>query len=445
MFDRLSNRLQSVFRQLRGTGTLSEKNIQDALREVRMALLEADVHYATAKAFIERVKAKSLGAEVLGSVTPGQQIVKAIHDELVALLGGFQRDFDLTALPSEILLLGLHGSGKTTTAGKLARLWRQKGKKVLLAACDIRRPAAVEQLEVLAKQTGAGIIQPEPGETVPDLGRRAFRHARENYYDIVLYDTGGRFQMDADLVEELKALRAATAPKNVVLVLDAAIGQESVHVAQTFHEALGLTGLILTKLDGDARGGAALSVVSVTGCPVLRVGTGERPEDLEPFHPDRMASRILGMGDVVSLVEKVQETLDVEEAGRLQDKLRGRQGLDFNDFLSQMRQLKKMGSFGKILEMIPGAGAIAGDVRQRMDRDSGRQMKKTEALILSMTPRERRHPDLLNASRRRRIARGAGLEVSDLNELLRHFRQARQMAKKMKQMQKRLPRGGLFG
>jgi signal recognition particle subunit SRP54 len=445
MFDRLSNRLQSVFRQLRGTGTLSEKNIQDALREVRMALLEADVHYATAKAFIERVKAKSLGAEVLASVTPGQQIVKAIHDELVALLGGIQRDFDLTALPSEILLLGLHGSGKTTTAGKLARLWRQKGKKVLLAACDIRRPAAVEQLEVLAKQTGAGIIQPEPGETVPDLGRRAFRHARENYYDIVLYDTGGRFQMDADLVEELKALRAATAPKNVVLVLDAAIGQESVHVAQTFHEALGLTGLILTKLDGDARGGAALSVVSVTGCPVLRVGTGERPEDLEPFHPDRMASRILGMGDVVSLVEKVQETLDVEEAGRLQDKLRGRQGLDFNDFLSQMRQLKKMGSFGKILEMIPGAGAIAGDVRQRMDRDSGRQMKKTEALILSMTPRERRHPDLLNASRRRRIARGAGLEVSDLNELLRHFRQARQMAKKMKQMQKRLPRGGLFG
>ncbi len=445
MFDRLSSRLQSVFRQLRGTGTLSEKNIQDALREVRMALLEADVHYATAKAFIERVKAKSLGAEVLASVTPGQQIVKAIHDELVALLGGVQRDFDLSALPSEIMLLGLHGSGKTTTAGKLARLWRQKGKKVLLAACDIRRPAAVEQLEVLAKQTGAGIIKPEPGETVPDLGRRAFKHARENYYDIVLYDTGGRFQMDVDLVEELKALRAATAPKNVVLVLDAAIGQESVHVAQAFHEAVGLTGLILTKLDGDARGGAALSVVSVTGCPVLRVGTGERPEDLEPFHPDRMASRILGMGDVVSLVEKVQETLDVEEAGRLQDKLRGRQDLDLNDFLSQMRQLKKMGSFGNILEMIPGAGAIAGDMRQRIDRDSGRQMKKTEALILSMTPRERRHPDLLNASRRRRIARGAGLEVSDLNELLRNFRQARQMAKKMKQMQKRLPRGGLFG
>jgi signal recognition particle subunit SRP54 len=445
MFDRLSNRLQSVFRNLRGYGALSEKNIQDALREVRLALLEADVHYATAKAFIERVKAKSLGAEVLDNVTPGQQIIKAVHDELVALLGGVQKDFNLSAIPAEVMLLGLHGSGKTTTCGKLARLWKQKGKKVLLVACDIRRPAAVDQLEVLAKQTGAGIVKPNPGETVPDLGRRAFTHARENYYDIVLYDTGGRFQIDDELVGELKALRAATEPQNVVLVLDAAIGQESVNVAKTFHDALGLTGLILTKLDGDARGGAALSVVSVAGCPILRVGTGERAEDLEPFHPDRMASRILGMGDVVSLVEKVQETLDVEEAGRMQEKFRTKQGLDLNDFLSQMRQLKKMGSLGKILEMIPGAGAISGDMRNRIENDSGAQMKKTEALILSMTPRERRHPDLLNASRRKRIARGSGLQVSDLNELLRNFRQAQQMAKKMKQMQKRLPRGGLFG
>ena len=445
MFDRLSSRLQSVFRNLRGYGTLSEKNIQEALREVRLALLEADVHYATAKAFIERVKAKSLGAEVLTSVTPGQQIVKAIHDELVDLLGGVQRDFDLAAIPAKVMLLGLHGSGKTTTSGKLARLWKRQGKKVLLVACDIRRPAAVEQLELLAQQAGAGILKPQPGESVPDVGRRAFQFARENYYDIILYDTGGRFQIDDELVAELTGLRAATTPQNVVLVLDAAIGQESVNVAKTFHDALGLTGLILTKLDGDARGGAALSVVSVTGCPILRIGTGERPEDIEAFHPDRMASRILGMGDVVSLVEKVQETLDVEEAGRMQDKLRSRQGLDFNDFLSQMRQIKKMGSMGKLLEMIPGAGAMAGDVRQRIDTDSGQQMKNTEALILSMTPRERRHPDLINASRRKRIARGSGLQVSDLNELLRNFRQAQKMAKKMKQMQKRLPRGGLFG
>lgn len=445
MFDRLSSRLQKVFRDLRGFGTLSEKNVQDALREVRMALLEADVHYGTAKDFIARVKAKSLGAEVASGVTPGQQIVKAVHDELVALLGGRQKDFQLSAIPAEVMLLGLHGSGKTTTCGKLARLWKQKGKKTLLVACDIRRPAAVEQLEALAKQTGAGIVKPEPGEDVPSLGRRAFKHARENYYDVVLYDTGGRFQIDAELVGELKALREATEPQNVVLVLDAAIGQESVNVAKTFNEAVGLTGLILTKLDGDARGGAALSVVSVTGCPILRIGTGERAEDLEPFYPDRMASRILGMGDVVSLVEKVQETLDAGEAERMQEKLKSKQGLDLNDFLAQMRQLKKMGSMGKLLEMIPGAGAIAGDVRSRIENDSGGQMKKTEALILSMTPRERRHPDLIDASRRKRIARGSGRPVSDVNELLRSFRQARQMAKQMKQMQKRLPRGGLFG
>ncbi len=445
MFDRLSSRLQSAFRNLRGYGTLTEKNVQDALREVRLALLEADVHYATAKDFIERVKAQSLGAEVLAGVAPGQQIVKIVHDELVALLGGQQKDFNLSAIPAEVMLLGLHGSGKTTTAGKLARLWKQKGKKVLLVAGDIRRPAAVDQLEILAKQSGAGLVKPNPGETVPDLGRRAFKFARENFYDIVLYDTGGRFQIDAELVDELKALRAATEPQNVVLVLDAAIGQESVSVAQAFHEAVGLTGLILTKLDGDARGGAALSVVSVAGCPILRVGTGERPEDLEPFYPDRMASRILGMGDVVGLVEKVQETLDVEEAAQMQAKLQSKQGLDLNDFLAQMRQLKKMGSLGKLLEMIPGAGALSGDLRNRIENDSGGQLKKTEALILSMTPRERRHPEILDARRRKRIARGSGLEVRDLNELLRSFRQARQMTKNLKQMQKRLPRGGLFG
>ena len=444
MFDRLSNRLQSAFRNLRGLGQITEKNVQDALRDVRLALLEADVHYATAKEFIERVKAKSLGADVLAGVAPGQQIVKAIHDELVALLGGQQKDFDLAAIPAKVMLLGLHGSGKTTTCGKLARQWKQKGKKVLLVACDIRRPAAVDQLETLARQVGAGIVKPEPGESVPDLGRRALRFARENYYDVVLYDTGGRFQIDEELVGELKALREVTEPQNVVLVLDAAIGQESVSVAKTFHDAVGLTGLILTKLDGDARGGAALSVVSVAKCPILRIGVGERAEDLEPFHPDRMASRILGMGDVVSLVEKVQETFDVDEAAQMQAKLKSKQGLDLNDFLAQMRQIQKMGSMGKLLDLLPGAGAIAGDVRQRIETDTGPRMKKSEAIVLSMTPRERRHPDLIDASRRKRIARGAGVQVSDVNELLRGFRQAQQMAKKMKHMQKRVPRGGLF-
>ena len=424
---------------------MSEKNVQEALREVRMALLEADVHYATAKEFIERVKSKSLGAEVLQSVTPGQQIIKAIHDELVELLGGAHRDFNLTSIPSEVMLLGLHGSGKTTTSGKLARQWQQKGKKVLLVACDIRRPAAAEQLSVLAEKAGAGIVLPQPGETVPELGKRAFKFARENYYDIVLYDTGGRFQIDDELVEELKALRAATEPQNVVLVLDAAIGQESVNVAKSFHDALGLTGLILTKLDGDARGGAALSVVSVVGCPILRVGVGERVEDWEAVHPDRMASRILGMGDVVSLVEKVQENVDLEEVERFGNKLKDKKGMDLNDFLTQMRQVKKLGSLGKLMEMIPGIGAMGADIRQKIEKDGGAQMKKTEAMILSMTPRERRHPDIINGSRRKRIAKGSGMHPSDVNELLRNFRDMQRMAKKMKQMQKRLPKGGLFG
>ncbi|MDR0994485.1 MAG: signal recognition particle protein [Verrucomicrobiota bacterium] len=444
MFDKLSSRFQNAFRNLRGFGKISEQNIQEALREVRMALLEADVHYATAKTFIERVKAKSLGEEVLQSVTPGQQIIKAVYDELVVLLGGEQRDFDLSAIPAKIMLLGLHGSGKTTTSGKLARLWKEKGKKVLLVACDIRRPAAVDQLAVLAKQNGAGIVKPEPGEMVPALGRRALKYARETYCDIVLFDTGGRFQIDGELVAELKALKDAVEPQNIVLVLDAAIGQESVSVAQTFNEAVGLTGLILTKLDGDARGGAALSVVSVTHQPILRVGTGERAEDLELFHPDRMASRILGMGDVVSLVEKVQETMDVEEAERLQQKMQRKDGLDLTDFLGQMRQLKRMGSMGKLLEMIPGMGGMKDELRSRLETDSGDKMKKTEALILSMTPRERRRPDIINASRRKRIARGSGLQVSDVNELLRSFKQAQQMAKKMKNMQKRMPRGKFF-
>ncbi|NLB65168.1 MAG: signal recognition particle protein [Lentisphaerae bacterium] len=445
MFERLTSRLQEVFRNLRGFGTLSEKNIQDALREVRMALLEADVHYATAKDFIERVKQKSLGAEVLASVTPGQQIIKAIHDELVELLGSTRRDFDLTALPAGILLLGLHGSGKTTTAGKLARQWKQQGKKALLAACDIRRPAAIEQLETLGRAAGVDVLKPKPGETVPDLGRRALRHARQNFYDIILYDSGGRFQIDEELVSELKTLRAATEPRNVVLVLDAAIGQESVNVAKTFHEALGLTGLILTKLDGDARGGAALSVVSVTGCPILRVGIGERPEDLETFHPDRMAQRILGMGDIVSLVEKVQATVDLEQAETMQAKLRHADALDLNDFLNQLRQLKKMGPLHKLMDLIPGAATLPGKHLNQIEQQSDQQLKMTEAIILSMTPRERRHPDILNASRRRRIAKGSGVQVSDVNNLIRNFRQARNMMKKVKKMQKRLPLGGLFG
>ncbi|MFH0880688.1 MAG: signal recognition particle receptor subunit alpha, partial [Lentisphaerota bacterium] len=321
MFDRLSGALQKVFKNLRGYGKLSERNIQDALREIRMALLEADVHFQVAKDFIAKVKEKCLGQEVLDSITPGQQVVKIVHDELASLLGGERRDFNWQGKPAGVMLLGLHGSGKTTTAGKLARKWKAGGKKVLLVACDIRRPAAVDQLRILAGEAGVDIVAPEKGETVPALGLRALQRAQREDFDVILYDTGGRFQIDQELVAELAELRKNTGPGNVVLVLDAAIGQESVHVAETFHKEVGLTGLILTKLDGDARGGAALSVQSVTGCPILLTGVGERQEDLELFYPDRMASRILGMGDVVSLVEKAQQAMDVEEMGRMEERL----------------------------------------------------------------------------------------------------------------------------
>ncbi len=442
MFDKLTSSLQKVFRNLRGYGKLTEANIQEALREVRTALLEADVHYQVAKDFIARVKAKCLGREVLESITPGQQMIKFVSDELVALLGGERRDFDLSEKPAGLMLLGLHGSGKTTTAGKLARLWKKENRQVLLAACDIRRPAAVDQLAILARQAGVGIVTPRPGESVPQLGRRALEQAQAEHADILIFDTGGRFQIDAELVAELKELHAATQPKNVVLVLDAAIGQESVHVAETFHREVGLTGLILTKLDGDARGGAALSVQSVTGCPILRVGVGERPEDLEPFYPDRMAARILGMGDVVSLVEKAQAAIDADELARVEESLR-KNTFDLEDFLAQLQQMKKLGPVENLLEMIPGAaGRISEADKARMADISGKEWKKAEAIIRSMTLRERQHPEILDASRRRRIARGSGTQVRDVNELLNNFGRAKKMAQQMKKAQKRLLRFG---
>ncbi len=437
MFDKLSSSLQKVFKNLRGYGKLSERNVQEALREVRTALLEADVHFQVARDFIARVKEKSLGAEVLDSVTPGQQIVKVVHDEMVALLGGNHKDLDLSGRPAGVLLLGLHGSGKTTTCGKLARRWRNDGKKVLLAACDIRRPAAVDQLRILAQQAGVELMAPEKGESVPALGRRARARAAETGADVVLYDTGGRFQIDQELVAELKELRTAVEPRNVLLVLDAAIGQESVHVAETFHKEIGLTGLILTKLDGDARGGAALSVQSVTGCPILLTGQGERQEDLEVFHPERMASRILGMGDVVSLVEKAQQSLDVNLMAQAEERLL-KNTFTLEDFLLQLQQMKKLGPLENLLEMLPGAAQIPEAARSQMAGASGDSMKKSEAIIQSMTPRERRHPDLIDARRKRRIAAGSGTQVSDVNELLRNFDRARKMARQMKKAQKRL-------
>lgn len=441
LFDKLSGAFQKVFRDLRGYGKLSEKNVQDALREVRLALLEADVNFTVVKEFIARVREKAMGADVLESVSPGQQFVKHVHDELIALLGGDTREFDLSGKPVTVMMIGLHGSGKTTTTAKLAARWKKGGRSVLLAACDIRRPAAVDQLRILANQVGVGILTPMPGETVPQIGARALKHAQDNKIDVVIFDTGGRFQIDTELVAELKELKDAVNPANVVLVLDAAIGQESVHVAETFHKEIGITGLILTKLDGDARGGAALSVRHVTGCPILMVGLGERPEDLEVFHPDRMASRILGMGDVVSLVEKAQAAIDEKSAIEMQEKLLADE-FTLADFLDQLRQVKKLGPLENLLEMMPGAANLPGHVRDSFGKDAGREMKRTEAIIQSMTPEERRQPNLINASRRRRIAVGSGTQVRDVNELLKRFEMARDMTKRLKKQRKKLLRFG---
>jgi len=437
MFESLSSAFQKVFRNLRGYGSLSESNVRDALREVRLALLEADVHFTVVKTFIDRVRERALGREVLESVTPGQQFIKCVADELTAVLGGGSAELNLAGSPATLLLCGLHGSGKTTTAGKLARRLAAQGRRVLLVAGDWRRPAAVDQLAVLARQAGVALLRPEPGESLAALGLRALAESRRAGYDLALFDTGGRFQIDTELVDELKSLKAAVKPGNVLLVVDAAIGQESVDVADTFHKALGLTGLVLTKLDGDARGGAALSIRAVTGCPVLFTGTGEHPDQLEPFYPDRMASRILGMGDVVSLVEKVQEQVDLREIAETERKLKAN-AFDLEDFLRQFRQMRKMGPLDKILEMLPGGGALAG--RAGAADEMSRFSKKAEAIIQSMTVRERRHPEILNGSRRLRIARGSGTSPQDVNDLMRQFKQAKLMAKKLGQLQKKLQR-----
>ncbi len=438
MFENLSTALQKTFKNLRGYGKLTDKNVKDALREVRLALLEADVNFRVARDFIKRVQESCMGEEVLGSVTPGQQVIKRVSDELVELFGGAHKEFDLTGKPASVMLMGLHGSGKTTSAGKLANRWKQSGRRVLLVACDIRRPAAVEQLSILAGQVGCDIVKPEPGETVPALGKRAAQIARDGKYDVVIYDTGGRFQVDDELVQELKEFSAETEPRNTVLVLDAAIGQESVNVAEAFRDAVGLTGLILTKLDGDARGGAALSVHAVTGCPILMTGSGEKMEDLEPFYPDRMASRILGMGDVVSFVEKAQGVVDQEEAMKMQEKLMNNQ-LDLEDFLKQIQQMKKLGPISSLFDMMPG-DAFKMDARKKeaMANASELEMKKFESIIQSMTPWERRHPKEIDRSRRLRIAAGCGRKLADVNQLLKRFEQMGKMSKQVKKMEKRL-------
>ena len=447
MFDSLSEKLQSILKNLRGYGKLTEKNVTDALREVRLALLEADVNYKVAKDFIERTKQRALGKEVIESITPGQQIVKIVHDELVMLMGGGSesaiRNLQSTihnsqsAIPNSWLMVGLHGCGKTTTCGKLAKLLAKQGRKPLLVACDVYRPAAIDQLEMLGKQLQIPVFSMRNEKDVVKICKQAAAFAQTQDRNVVIFDTAGRLHIDEELVQELVRMRDLLAPQEILLVADAATGQEAVNIAEHFDKAFNLTGIVLTKLDSDARGGAALSMRAVTGKPIKFVGVGEKLDDLELFHAERMAGRILGMGDVVSLVEKAQETFDAKKAAELQEKIADKT-LNLEDFLSQLQQLKKLGPLENLLGMLPGMGRMP-------DLSVGEsQLKRTEAIIQSMTPLERRRPEILSAGRRMRIARGSGTSAAEVNDLLKQFNAMKRMMKEMSKMQKTMARKGLM-
>jgi len=442
MFDNLTDRIGKTIRDLRGVGKLSEDNMTEALKEVRTALLSADVHFKVARQFVDQVREACIGQDVLTSVTPGQQVVKIINDELVKLLGEGTAELS-ESRPLKIMMIGLHGAGKTTSSAKLARHLKKRGMKTLVVGCDVYRPAAIDQLETLAKQEELLFFADRNSKDVPSIGMKAVRYGSEQQANAIIFDTAGRLQIDGDLVQELKKLHKTIQPDEVLLVGDSALGQEAVNVASHFHEEVGLTGIILTKLDGDARGGAALSMKSITHVPIKFAGIGEKMDDFEVFHPDRMAGRILGMGDVVTLVEQAQEKIDQDEAERMAEKMR-RAEFDLNDFLSQIRQVKKMGPLDKVMGMMPGMSGIeVGDKETR-------QMGQTEAIILSMTPYERTKPGILNGSRRMRIANGSGTKVADVNALLKQFTQMKKMMKmmksgKMKRIQKMMGKKGGMG
>ena len=435
MFSLLADKLQDIFKDLRGHGKISETNVTDALREVRMALLEADVDFNVAKGFIARVKEKALGEEVLRSVTPGQQIVKIFHDELTGLLGGDATPLNLEK-PARILMVGLNGAGKTTSSAKLAGYLKKQGRAPLLIACDLQRPAAIEQLATLGRQVGVPVFTPPAGEKdVLRSARAAIEWTRDQTGNVQIFDTAGRQEIDEALVDEIKRLKEFLQPQEVLLVADAATGQQAVSVATHFHEALQITGIVLTKLDGDARGGAALSMREVTQRPIKFAGVGEKLDQFEPFHPDRLAGRILGMGDIVGLVEKAAEAIDEDEARRMEEKLRTA-SFDLNDFLSQFKMIKKLGPLENILGMLPGLSNVKGF---SVDEN---QMKRVEAIVLSMTLEERSKPDILNARRRQRIARGSGVSVTDVNDLLHRFGEMRKMMKNMGKMKQMMSRPG---
>ncbi|MFP4031872.1 MAG: signal recognition particle protein [Desulfococcaceae bacterium] len=435
MFDALSSRLDSVFKTLRGRGKLSEKNIEEGLREVRMALLEADVHYRVVKTFIQDVKARAMGQEVLKSLTPGQQIVKIVRDELTELMGAEHVGLNLSGpAPQAVMLVGLQGSGKTTTAGKLALKLRKDGRKPFLVPMDVHRPAAIDQLQKLGVELGVPVF-PSTTEMDPaEIGRQARETAASHGADLLLLDTAGRLHVDAELMDELVRIRDVAKPADILLVADAMTGQDAVNIAKSFDQTLDVGGVVLSKMDGDARGGAALSIKAVTGKPIKFIGVGEKLSALEPFHPDRLASSILGMGDVLSLIEKAEAAIDEEKAVELERKLRKNQ-FTLEDFRDQMVQIRKMGSLGEILGMIPGMSKIKG--MKNMEVDEG-ELKRIEAIINSMTPEERTRHAIINGSRRKRIARGSGTQVQDVNRLLKNYTQVMKMIKK-------LNKGGMRG
>lgn len=440
-FEGLSEKLNAAFKRLRSKGKLTEADVREAMREVRLALLEADVNFKVAKDFIAAVTEKAIGGEVLQSLTPAQQVIKIVRDEMTELMGSTQSRINLSSrIPTIIMMCGLQGSGKTTHSGKLARYFRSQGKRPLLVACDVYRPAAIEQLKVVGGQVNTPVFEMGQGDPV-EIAKKAVAHARDYGHDIVILDTAGRLHIDEALMQELQRIKSTVTPHEILLVVDAMTGQDSVNVAQSFNEALGIDGVILTKLDGDTRGGAALSIRAVTGKPIKFVGMGEKLEELEPFYPDRMAGRILGMGDVMTLIEKAETQIDAEKAQEMAKKLK-QNSFDLNDLLENMRQIKGMGPLGQILGMFPG---LSGKIKDEDTLEGERQLRRMEAIIQSMTAAERERPDIINPSRKRRIAAGSGTRVEDVNRLLKQFRDMQKMMKQVSAMGKgkrRMPFGG---
>lgn len=442
IFEGLADKLQDTFDKLRGKGKLSEKDVKSALREVKLALLEADVNFKVVKNFISDIEERAVGKEVMDSLTPAQQVIKIVNEELTDLMGGTQSKLSIASdPPTVIMLVGLQGAGKTTTVGKLAKHLHKNGRRPLLVAGDVYRPAAIKQLQVLGERLDQPVFSMGDKQDPVDIAKAGVSHAESNGRDVVIIDTAGRLHIDEELMGELKDIKAAVNPQEILLVVDAMTGQDAVNVAESFNEALGVDGITLTKLDGDARGGAALSIRKVTGRPIKFVGTGEKLDDLEPFHPDRMASRILGMGDMLSLIEKAEENIDAEKAKELEEKLR-KEEFTLDDFLDQMSQIRNMGPLDQIMDMIPGMGKIKQLDNLNMDEE---HLDQIEAIISSMTTEEKRDPSIINGSRRRRIASGSGTEVQDVNRLLKQFKQAQKMMKQLNDMQQGMGGGGGLG